>query len=104
MPAGSEAFSPTRASSMDLVSAMVSAVGCFWMPRITAGLPSNPASPRLSAAANVTSAIWRRRMGWPPLAASARFFRSSSRDVRPRLRIRYSRPFSSRKPPEVFDE
>jgi hypothetical protein len=27
---------------MDLVSAMVSAVGCFWMPRITAGLPSNP--------------------------------------------------------------
>ena len=26
------------------------------------------------------------------------------RDVRPRLRIRYSRPLSSRKPPEVFDE
>ncbi len=42
---------------------MVSAVGCFWMPRMTAGLPSKPASPRFNAAAKVTSAIWRIRMG-----------------------------------------
>jgi hypothetical protein len=104
MPAGSDAFNPTSASSMDLVSAMVSAVGCFWMPRMTAGLPSKPASPRLSAAAKVTSAIWRIRMGWPSLEVSARFFRSSSREVRPRLRIRYSRPLSSRNPPEVLAE
>ncbi len=40
MPAGNEAFKPSRASSMDFVSAMVSAVGCFWMPRMTASLPS----------------------------------------------------------------
>ncbi len=63
MPAGSEALSPVSASSIDFVSAIVSAVGCFWTPRITAGLPSKPASPRLIAAANVTSAIWRSRMG-----------------------------------------
>ena len=63
MPAGSEAFNPVSASSMALVRAIVSAVGCFWMPKITAGLPSKPASPRLMAAAKVTSAIWRNRMG-----------------------------------------
>ena len=104
MPAGSEDFSPASASSSASVSAIVSAVGCFWMPRMTAGLPSKPASPRLGAAAKVTSAIWRIRIGWPSFAVSARFFRSSRREVRPRLRIRYSRPFSSRKPPEVLDE
>ena len=40
MPAGKDAFKPTSASSMLRVSAMVSADGCFWMPRITAGWPS----------------------------------------------------------------
>ena len=63
MPAGSEAFSPVRASSIVRVRAMVSAVGCFWIPRITAGLPAKPPSPRLMAAAKVTSAICRSRMG-----------------------------------------
>ncbi|EWS52623.1 hypothetical protein X551_04592 [Methylibium sp. T29] len=104
MPVGSEDFSPSRASSSARVSAMVSAVGCFWMPRITAGLPSKPASPRLSAAAKLTSAIWRSSSGWPSRAVSARSFRSSSREVRPRLRISTSRPLSSRKPPEVLLE
>jgi hypothetical protein len=42
--------------------------------------------------------------GLAVLEVSARFFRSSRREVRPRLRIRYSRPFSSRNPPEVLDE
>jgi hypothetical protein len=40
MPAGSEVFNPASASSMLRVSAMVSAEGCFWMPRMTAGWPS----------------------------------------------------------------
>ncbi len=62
MPAGREALRPVSASSIERVSAIVSAVGCFWMPRITAGLPSKPASPRLMAAAKVTSAICRSRM------------------------------------------
>ena len=61
MPAGRDFFMSASAVSMLRVSAMVSAVGCFWMPRITAGRPSKPASPRLTAAANRTSAIWRRR-------------------------------------------
>ena len=74
------------------------------MPRMTAGLPSNPASPRLMAGANVTSATCLSNTGWLFLAVSARFLRSSSREVRPRLRIRYSRPLSSRKPPDVFEE
>jgi len=104
MPAGSDAFRPTSASSMVRVSAMVSAVGCFWMPRMTAGLPSKPASPRLLAAANVTSAICRSKIGWPWWAPTARLLRSSSRDVRPMWRIRTSRPLSSRKPPDVLAE
>ncbi len=102
MPAGSEALRPSSASSTPRVSAMVSAVGCFWMPRITAGLPSKPASPRRTAAAKLTSATWRSRMGWPLRAVSARFCRSSSRALRPRWRISTSRPLSSRKPPEVL--
>ena len=40
MPAGKEVFNPAKASSMLRVSAMVSAEGCFWMPRMTAGWPS----------------------------------------------------------------
>lgn len=56
MPTGSEVWSPASASSMAVVKVIVSAVGCFCMPRITAGLPSKPASPRLMAAAKVTSA------------------------------------------------
>ncbi|MNL54895.1 hypothetical protein D3C87_1782640 [compost metagenome] len=104
MPAGSDFFRSPSAASMLRVSAIVSAVGCFWMPRITAGLPSKPASPRLRAAAKVTSATWRSSTGWPFLAVSARFCKSSSREVRPRWRIRYSRPLSSRKPPEVLAE
>ena len=40
------------AGALERVSAIVSAVGCFWMPRITAGRPSKPASPRLMAGAN----------------------------------------------------
>ncbi len=43
--------------SIARVMTRVSAAGCFWMLRITAGLPSKPASPRLMAAAKVTSAI-----------------------------------------------
>ena len=51
MPAGRGSFQARRCAFLDRrVSAIVSAVGCFWMPRITAGLPSNPASPRLMAA------------------------------------------------------
>ena len=104
MPDGSERFMSSSALSMPRVSATVSAAGCFWMLRITAGWPSKPASPRLMAAAKVTSATCRITTGWPSLAARARFFRSSRFEVRPRLRIRYSRPLSSRNPPEVFDE
>ncbi|MNF96495.1 hypothetical protein D3C84_792870 [compost metagenome] len=104
MPVGSDLRISPSAASMERVSWMVSAVGCFWMPRITAALPSKPASPRFRAAAKVTSAICRSRIGWPLRAVMARFDRSSRLDVRPRLRIRYSRPLSSRKPPEVFDE
>ena len=82
----------------------MSAVGCFCTPRMTAGLPSKPASPRLIAGAKVTSAICLRRMGCPLFAAIAKLRRSSNREVRPRFLIRYSRPLSSRNPPEVFAE
>ena len=102
MPAGSEFFRSTSAASMLRVSPMVSAVGCFWMPRMTAPCPSKPASPRLVAAAKVASATWRSSTLWPFLAVRARFCRSSSREVRPRWRMRYSRPPSSRNPPEVL--
>ena len=104
MPSGSDLPSSSSAVSMARVSAMVSAVGCFWMPRITAGAPAKPASPRLIAGAKLTPAIWRSRMGWPLRAVSARLLRSSRRELRPRWRIRYSRPLSSRKPPEVLAE
>ena len=104
MPAGSVLARSASAASMRPVRAMVSAVGCFWMPRITAGPPSKPASPRLVAAANVTSATWRSSTLWPPRAPTARFCRSSSRAVRPRWRISTSRPLRSRKPPEVLAE
>ena len=56
------------------------------------------------AGANVTSAICLSKMGCPFLAAIAKFRKSSSREVRPRLRMRYSRPLSSRKPPDVLAE
>ena len=102
MPAGSEFFRSTSAASMLRVRPMVSAVGCFWMPRMTAPCPSKPASPRLVAAAKVASATWRSSTLWPFLAVRARFCRSSSREVRPRWRMRYSRPPSSRNPPEVL--
>ena len=104
MPAGSEGFISSSAASMLRVRAMVSAVGCFWMPRMTAGWPSNPASPRRMAGANCTVAICRSTMGWPLRVLRARFCKSVSREVRPRWRMRYSRPFSSRNPPEVLAE
>ena len=63
MPAGSDFFRSSTAASMLRVRWIVSAVGCFWMPRITAGLPSKPASPRLMAGAKVTSAICRNKTG-----------------------------------------
>jgi hypothetical protein len=103
-PAGRVSFMSARAASMRPVSAMVSAVGCFWMPRMTAGWPPKPASPRRMAGAKATSATWRSSTAWPLRAVRARLPRSSSFEVRPRWRIRYSRPFSSRKPPEVLDE
>ena len=57
IPFGSPALSSRSADSIDRVREIVSAVGCFWMPRMTAGFPPNPPSPRLIAAANSTSAI-----------------------------------------------
>jgi hypothetical protein len=46
MPAGSVVRIESRVRSSSRVSARVSTPGCFWMPRITAGLPPNPALPR----------------------------------------------------------
>ena len=106
MPAGRLPFMSASAASRRRVRSTVSAVGCFWMLRMTAGLATSPSSkppsPRLIAAEKPTSATWRSRMGCPARAVSATFFRSSSRALRPRWRIRYSRPLSSRKPPEVL--
>jgi len=99
MPTGNEGLSAARAVSMERVSATVSASGCFCTPRMTAGLPLKPASPRLMAGAKLTLATWLSKMDCPFTQATGNCCRSSSRVVRPRLRIRYSRAFSSRKPP-----
>ena len=82
------------------------------MPKITAGWPFSPASPRLMAGANFTTATWFKSIGCWSLKATGKRARSSSRVLLlpppappvPRLRIRYSREFSSRKPPLVLAE
>ncbi len=102
MPTGKPPFSSASAASTCRVSATVSAAGCFCTDRITAGWPLSPASPRLIAGAKPTDATCASRIGWPLRAVSGRRCRSSSRLVRPRLRIRYSRELSSRKPPLVL--
>ncbi|MNR07991.1 hypothetical protein D3C85_1241250 [compost metagenome] len=80
----------------------VSAAGCFCTLTITAGCPLKPASPRFTAAAWRTSAICSSSTGALSRYETARPRRSSSCLVRPRLRIRYSRPLRSIKPPLVF--
>ena len=108
MPAGRPGCSSCSAASIRRVRATVSAAGCFCTPSTTAGWPLKPASPRRMAGAKTTSATcdsWIARC-WPasPFQATGRRCRSSSRVVRPMLRIRYSRAFSSRKPPLVLAE
>ena len=65
MPAGSDFFIGQR--GLDRAGgAMVSAVGCFWMPRMTAGLPSKPASPRLMARGQKSRRnLAQQDHGWP---------------------------------------
>ena len=46
-PFGKVSFTFAISRSMALVSEAVSALGCFWMLKMTAGLPLTPASPRL---------------------------------------------------------
>ena len=104
IPEGKPALSSSRASSTDSVKAMVSAVGCFWTPRMTAGLPPKPASPRLIAAANSTEAICCRVITCPSRIETAMLRRSFNLEVCPRFRMRYSRSLSSRNPPEVLAE
>ena len=103
IPSGKLLPMETRASSILLVKAMVSALGCFCTPKITAGLPSNPASPRLTAAAKSTLATCLSSTGTPSFEPTATFPRSSKEDVLPRFRIRYSRPLSAKNPPDVLD-
>jgi hypothetical protein len=56
------------------------------------------------AGANATVATCCRLTGRPARQATGSRCRSSMREVRPMLRIRYSREFSSRKPPLVLAE
>ena len=104
MPGGRVFCKSFKAASIWPVSLTVSASGCFCTLSTTAGLPLKPASPRLMAAAKVTSATCRSSKGRPSRVATGRRSRSASLLVRPMLRIRYSRPLSSRKPPLVLAE
>ena len=104
MPGGRLWLRLLRAACTSPERRTVSALGCFCTLTITAGWPFMPASPRLVAAANFTSANCLSRIGWPSRTVTARLRRSSRRVVRPRLRIRYSRALSSRKPPLVLLE
>ncbi len=81
----------------------MSAVGCFWTPdddgrlAVVAGVAALDARRR--------SRRWRpacSKIGWPLRTATTVSRRSSSRLVRPTLRIRYSRPCWSTKPPPVL--
>ncbi len=105
-PGGRPAPTSASAASTARVSATVSACGCLCTPRITAGRPLWPASPRLSAGANETCATWPSSSARPSRQATARPAswpaRSSPPPPRPRWRIRYSRPARSMKPPPAL--
>ena len=103
-PGGKVLRSDASVRSSSRVNARVSTPGCFWMPRITAGSPPNPALPRRGRAANPTSATEDNSTGTssriattsPPSAAGSR--------SRPRVRITNSCARSSMKPPPPLAE
>ena len=81
------------------VSGSVSAVGIFCTLMMMAGAPLKPASPRFVLGANETSASSCRSIVRPRCVATATFFSCSRSSVSPTLRIRYSLPCWSTKPP-----
>jgi hypothetical protein len=101
-PSGRALPNNSNSASMRRVSATVSASGCFWMVRMTAGCPPIPASPRLLAAApSRTSAICPSRMDDPSGSTLTTVSPSSSAlSNRARLRMRRSVCASGMNPPE----
>ncbi len=102
IPFGKLLPSSVMAFSTSFVSLMLSAKGCFCTDKITAGLPLKLPSPRFTAGASFTSASCLSRIAWPSLTPTTTLLRSSSAAFRPINRIKYSRPFASRKPPLVL--
>ena len=90
--AGTTRSRSASAASTCRVRTTVSAPGCFCTDRITAALPMKPPSPRLMPGAKSTAATCRNGIGCPSRTATTRLRKSSSRAVRPMLRIKYSRP------------
>ena len=101
-PAGRVRLRSCNAASTAFVSGTVSAPGCFCTDMMTAGLPPDPASPRLKRGAKSTAATWLRMTAWPSFMVTTRLRRSSMRVVRPMLRTTYSARFWSTKPPPVL--
>ena len=100
-----------RTRSTAAVSATVSAPGCFWTLRITAGrtdlrpaasLTPMPASPRLRRGASTIVATWASVIGTPLRSVTTVPARSSTDVVRARLRTRYSWLLRSTKPPVLL--
>ena len=101
--AGSEGDSSRSAASICCVSLTVSTPGCFCTIRMTAGLPSIPASPRLGATPSVTSATALSGMVTPPGNAPTGVAASSVGSVvRPTFRTTSSRPACVANPPVVL--
>ena len=100
---GTDAFISSRALIISAVKETVLAPGCFSILKITAGLPFNEPSPRLTGPPNFNSATCFNNTGALPLLLITVFAKSSKELALAIFLINTSVPFlSSTKPPVVL--